>query len=237
MKGALNPELVDGLGSQDSGLPPREHSSALPTPFTGPSIVGTEQLRQEANGDTLLEAHTQPLSTTSKRYLMTAGLLRRNGSLPLTANQNSERGRRLQSGKRRKWVLRPRRSRSRGSADEDDEYEVEQILEARVYRRKLQYRVKWLGYEDDPAWYDASNFKNSPRKLREFHTANPIRPGPPERLEVWLRCWEEDRDADDHSDDNKPQRLHTGRGTLRIPEPCGYSLRRYSRVPVSAVQP
>ncbi|OCK90785.1 uncharacterized protein K441DRAFT_468647, partial [Cenococcum geophilum 1.58] len=32
--------------------------------------------------------------------------------------------------------------------DEDDEYEVEEILEARIYRRKLQYRVKWLGYED-----------------------------------------------------------------------------------------
>ena len=127
------------------------------------------------------------------------------------------------------------RSRSLGGADKDDEYEVEQILEARIYRRKLQYRVKWLGYEDDPAWYDASNFKNSSRKLREFHTANPTRLGPPERLEVWLRCWEEDRNAGNHSDNNKPQRSYTGRGTLRKPEPYGYSLRRYSRLPVSAV--
>jgi hypothetical protein len=71
-------------------------------------------------------------------------------------------------------------------------------------------------YEDDPAWYDASNFKNSLRKLCEFHTANPTWPGPPERLYVWVRCWEEDRDAGDHSDDNKPQRSYTGRGRLRI---------------------
>lgn len=71
-------------------------------------------------------------------------------------------------------------------ADEDDEYEVEEILEARIYRRKLQYRVKWLGYEDDPEWYGASNFKNSPHKLRDFYTANPTRPGPLKRLGRWV---------------------------------------------------
>jgi hypothetical protein len=95
----------------------------------------------------------------------------------------------------------------------DDEYEVEQILEARVYHRRLLYRVKWLGYKDDPEWYDASNFKNSPHKLRDFHTANPTRPGPPKELKRRVRCWEEDRDADDHPNDNKPERSYTGGGT------------------------
>jgi hypothetical protein len=104
-----------------------------------------------------------------------------------SSSESSDRGRRLESNKRRKSASWPHRSRSRGGAD-DDEYVVEQILATRVYRRKLQYRVKWLGYEDDLAWYDASNFKNSPRNLREFHTANPTRPGPPERLNVWLQC-------------------------------------------------
>jgi hypothetical protein len=99
-------------------------------------------------------------------------------------------------------------------------------LEARIYRRKLQYRVDWLGYEHDPTWYDAFNFKNSPYKLREFHIANPTCRGPPERLDVWLQCWDEGRDADDHSNDNKPQRSYAGRRTLRVPEPRGYSLRR-----------
>jgi hypothetical protein len=142
------------------------------------------------------------------------------------SSESSDRGGRVESNKRRKSALWLHRSRSRGRADEDDEYEVEQILEARVHRTKLQYRVKWLGYEDDPVWYDAANFKNSPRKLREFHTANSTRPGPPERLDVWSQCWDEDRDAGDHSDDNKPQRSYAGRRTLRMREPCRYSLRR-----------
>jgi hypothetical protein len=104
--------------------------------------------------------------------------------------------------------IRPRkhkRKRNRGSADEDNEYEVEEILDACVNRRKLQYRVKWLGYEDDLEWYDASNFKNSPYKLRGFHMANPLRPGPPKRLGMWVQCWEEESDANDHPDDNKPE--------------------------------
>lgn len=47
------------------------------------------------------------------------------------------------------------------------------------------YRVKWLGYEDDPEWYDASNFKNS---LRDFHATNFTLPGPPKRLGIWRQC-------------------------------------------------
>jgi hypothetical protein len=128
-----------------------------------------------------------------------------------SSSESNNRGGCLESNKRRKSTLWPCRLRSCGRADEDGEYEVEQILEARVYRRKLQYRAKWLGYDDDPTWYDASNFKKSPYKLYEFHTANPTRPGPPERLDVWSQYWEEDRDADDHSDDNKPRKLYAGR--------------------------
>lgn len=132
---------------------------------------------------------------------------------------NEDRARHLGSNKPPMSTVRPSRShrhkkKRNRTADEDDEYEVEKILDARVNRRKLQYRVKWFGYEEDMEWYVASNFKNSPHKLREFHTANPTRPGPPERLESWVQCWEEDRDADDHPDDNKPKRSHTGGGML-----------------------
>jgi hypothetical protein len=122
--------------------------------------------------------------------------------------------RHLESTKRPMSTVRPYRSRkhkrkrNQGTADEDDEYEVEKILNARVHRRKLQYRVKWLGYEEDPEWYDASNFKNSPHRLRGFHAANPLHPGPPRRLEMWVRCWDEDRDAGNHPDDNKPEELN-----------------------------
>lgn len=102
--------------------------------------------------------------------------------------------------RRHKW------RRNRRSTD-DDEYEVERILEARIYCRKLQYRVKWLGYDDDREWYDAANFKNSPHRLHEFHIANANRPGPPKRLDNWVQCWEEDRDAINHPVDNKPLRV------------------------------
>jgi hypothetical protein len=53
--------------------------------------------------------------------------------------------------------------------------------------------------------YPASDFKNSPGKLREFHNAEPASPGPPVRLEEWEKRWTEDQTAEDHADDNKPQ--------------------------------
>ncbi|KAH8708596.1 hypothetical protein GQ44DRAFT_455518 [Phaeosphaeriaceae sp. PMI808] len=52
--------------------------------------------------------------------------------------------------------------RNRGSLGEDSEYEIEQILRARLLRGKLQYRADWIGYAVDPKWYDASNFKDTP---------------------------------------------------------------------------
>jgi hypothetical protein len=45
-----------------------------------------------------------------------------------------------------------KRKRNHSTADEDGEYEVEKILNARINRVKLQYCVKWLRYDDDPEW-------------------------------------------------------------------------------------
>ncbi|KAF2175642.1 hypothetical protein K469DRAFT_756078 [Zopfia rhizophila CBS 207.26] len=73
-----------------------------------------------------------------------------------SSEESGDRGRYIGSNKRPMSTARPYRSRrhkqkrNRGGADEDDEYEVEKILDARVNRGKLQYRVEWLGYEDDP---------------------------------------------------------------------------------------
>lgn len=133
-----------------------------------------------------------------------------------SSKEGSDHGSHLRSNKRLRSNPYPIRSSThkrkgnRGSVDEDDEYEVEQILEVRV---NLQYRAKWLGYESDPEWYDACNFKNSPHKLRDFHKANPTHLGPPKRLEEWVQCCEKGRTADDHPDDNKPERSHRGGGT------------------------
>jgi predicted aspartyl protease/transposase InsO family protein len=56
------------------------------------------------------------------------------------------------------------------------EWEVQQILGSRLFKRQLQYRVKWVGYDDDPAWYPAGNFVNSNDKVKEFHEENPTAP-------------------------------------------------------------
>ena len=86
----------------------------------------------------------------------------------------------------------------------ENEWEVEKVLAVRQRRGKLQYRIQWLGFDEDPDWYPASNIKNAPHKLRDFYAANPDRPGPPKRLDSWITAWENDQDAGDHSDDDKP---------------------------------
>ncbi|KAF2690843.1 hypothetical protein K458DRAFT_288283, partial [Lentithecium fluviatile CBS 122367] len=57
------------------------------------------------------------------------------------------------------------------------------VLEARIFRRKLKYRVKWLSYDNNLKWYNAANFKNSPHKLYAFYRDDLTRPGPPKRLD------------------------------------------------------
>ena len=102
---------------------------------------------------------------------------------------------------------------------EDTEYEVERILAVRLRHGNLQYRVLWAAYEVDSNWYNASNFKNSPRKLREFHKADPTKPGPPARLSYWEQCWEEDEDADDFPDDDQPERAARRGQTVKSGRP------------------
>lgn len=84
------------------------------------------------------------------------------------------------------------------------EWEVEKILASRLNKQQLQYRVKWVGYDEDNTWYPARNFKGSPHRLRDYHTAYPSHPGPPRRLNEWLKAWENDNDLPDHRDDNLP---------------------------------
>ena len=89
--------------------------------------------------------------------------------------------------------------------DDQPEWEVEEVLASRLYRRrKLQYQVKWVGYEDYRTWYFASDFKGSPHRLRDYHATHPTRPGPPKYLLDWLRAWEEDVPLPDMPDDDAP---------------------------------
>jgi hypothetical protein len=63
--------------------------------------------------------------------------------------------------------------------EEDEEYEVERILDSRLYKRnQLQYRVDWVGWPPDKKWYPARNFEHSPEVIKQFHAAYPKKPGP-----------------------------------------------------------
>jgi hypothetical protein len=63
--------------------------------------------------------------------------------------------------------------------DGQDEYEVEEILDSRSYRRHGQYLVKWKGYPlAEATWEPFENLENSQDLVQAFHLANPQRPGP-----------------------------------------------------------
>ena len=84
----------------------------------------------------------------------------------------------------------------------DEEWEVKKILASKVKRKKVYYRASWVGYNKDPKWYLASNFKYSPHKLRAFHEKYPQAPGSPRSLPKWQKAWEKGRDTYEELDNN-----------------------------------
>jgi Chromo (CHRromatin Organisation MOdifier) domain len=61
--------------------------------------------------------------------------------------------------------------------DGEVEYVVEQILNSRMFRRRLQYLVRWEGYgREFDSWEYSENVSNAPEKITEFHTENPAAP-------------------------------------------------------------
>ena len=61
--------------------------------------------------------------------------------------------------------------------DRDEEYEVDTIIDSRIYTGKLQYLVHWKGYEEsERTWEPASNLKNSPEIVEQFHKSHPSAP-------------------------------------------------------------
>ena len=59
--------------------------------------------------------------------------------------------------------------------DGEEEWEVETILVGRLHYSRLQYRVKWKGY-DTPTWQPATDLIYSSDLVREFHRLWPDRP-------------------------------------------------------------
>jgi hypothetical protein len=63
--------------------------------------------------------------------------------------------------------------------DGEPEYELEAILDSRIYRRKLQYLVAWKGYGyEEHSWADERDV-HAPRLVSEFYRNNP---GAPRRI-------------------------------------------------------
>ena len=62
-----------------------------------------------------------------------------------------------------------------------EQYEVDDILDAKLDYRRLKYRVKWRGYGDrDLDWYDADNgeFDTAANIVAEFYKKYPRKPKP-----------------------------------------------------------
>lgn len=89
--------------------------------------------------------------------------------------------------------------------DGELEWQVVRIVASRLNRGTLEYRAQWLGWDEDPIWYPARNFKNSPHLLRQYHDEFPAAAGPPKRLAQWTKAYLEDVFDDDHPDDDQPE--------------------------------
>jgi hypothetical protein len=63
--------------------------------------------------------------------------------------------------------------------DDTTEYEVEEIVDSRVRRGRLQYCVKWKGYPyEERTWEPVSNLEHAKNAISDFHKNHPSAPRP-----------------------------------------------------------
>ena len=61
--------------------------------------------------------------------------------------------------------------------DNNDEFEVEEILDSRRRRNKLEYLIHWRGYDiSERTWEPSRNLANASAKVRAFHQRHPSKP-------------------------------------------------------------
>ena len=60
--------------------------------------------------------------------------------------------------------------------DNEPHYEVEKILDSRIFRKKLQYKVLWKGYGYEEASWEPRENVAAPDLVRQFHRDNPNAP-------------------------------------------------------------
>lgn len=70
--------------------------------------------------------------------------------------------------------------KNKAYGDEAPEFDVEKIVNSRLYGRwrKLQYKVRWKGYtEDEDTWQWPEDLANSSKVVAEFHKTHPFAVG------------------------------------------------------------
>jgi hypothetical protein len=60
--------------------------------------------------------------------------------------------------------------------DNEEEWHVEEVLNSRIFRKRLQYKIKWVGYNESN-WEPAENV-NKLKAVDQFHQRYPDKPGP-----------------------------------------------------------
>lgn len=59
----------------------------------------------------------------------------------------------------------------------EERYVVEKVIDSRIYRRQLQYKVRWKGYgQGDDTWQTADDLKGAKALVNKFHRENPEAP-------------------------------------------------------------
>ena len=71
--------------------------------------------------------------------------------------------------------------------DGEEEWEVEEVLDAKIRYRKLQYLIKWRDY-DIPDWHNAKDV-NRLQAIDIFYRRYPHKPGPLPDDEEGERDW------------------------------------------------
>ena len=58
-----------------------------------------------------------------------------------------------------------------------EEYEVEKILDSRIFRGKVEYLVRWKGYGvEEDEWCPVRDVQGSKQLVAEFHRTHPQAP-------------------------------------------------------------
>lgn len=74
-----------------------------------------------------------------------------------------------------------------------------------MVNRKLQYMVRWRGWDPDINWYPARDFGGAPLVLQKFYNEYPKAAGLPERLQQWRQVWDQDEDLAKHPYNDYPR--------------------------------